>query len=229
MEIVEANSRSDCCVRISILGNPSGGQLAHGCQAAGLKGTRRDRPHEGLAVGTRRDAVVHELDRAIDAVEPKDYAEHILRPRAERSGRLKISDPRLMEYVPDFADDLTNLDLSLLELDDVNGLANLTRLTALNLRGTQVVDINPLAGLTHLTELDLYGTQVSDISVLAKLPQLTRLNLGFTQVTDLKRLVDAPNLAWLDLRWTQISEETIPQELKDVEIVSSLLERSGKR
>ena len=153
-----------------------------------------------------RRAVIDELENAIDFLEPKDYAEYVLGPKSQASGRLKISDDRLLEYVLDFADHLTQLDLRALSVSEIDVLARLTNLSHLYLGSTQVSDISPLVNLAQLSELDLSATPVDDIRPLAKLPRLTRLNLGASGVRNLKPLVNLTHLTELDLYGTQVDD-----------------------
>ncbi len=99
---------------------------------------------------------------------------------------------------------LTELDLSIDRLVDVQPLAGLTNLTELRLDSNQIVDIKPLAGLTNLTILYLHTNQIVDIKPLAGLTNLTALYLYSNQIVDISPLSGLTKLTILGLRSNQI-------------------------
>lgn len=72
---------------------------------------------------------------------------------------------------------LTGLDLSKNQIEDISVLANLTNLTEPYLWGNKIQDISALANLTNLTELSLWDNQIQDITPLANLRRLKQLCL----------------------------------------------------
>jgi internalin A len=99
---------------------------------------------------------------------------------------------------------LTELDLSINQLVDVQPLAGLTNLTELRLDSNHIVDIQPLAGLTNLTILYLHTNKIVDLKPLAGLTKLTALYLYSNQITDIKPLAGLTDLTILGLRANQI-------------------------
>jgi internalin A len=99
---------------------------------------------------------------------------------------------------------LTELDLSINQLVDIQPLAGLTNLKELRLDSNQIVDINPLAGLTNLTILYLHTNQIVDLKPLAGLTNLTALYLYSNQIVDVQPLSGLTNLTMLGLRSNQI-------------------------
>jgi internalin A len=99
---------------------------------------------------------------------------------------------------------LTELDLSINQLVDIQPLAGLTNLKELRLDSNQIVDIQPLAGLTNLTILYLHTNQIVDVKPLAGLTKLTALYLYSNQIVDVQPLAGLTNLTILGLRSNQI-------------------------
>jgi internalin A len=99
---------------------------------------------------------------------------------------------------------LTELDLSINQLVDLQPLAGLTNLKELRLDSNQIVDIKPLAGLTNLTVLYLHTNQIIDVQPLTGLTKLTALYLYSNQIVDVQPLAGLTNLTILGLRSNQI-------------------------
>jgi internalin A len=99
---------------------------------------------------------------------------------------------------------LTELDLSINQLIDVQPLAGLTNLTELRLDSNHIVDIQPLAGLTNLTILYLHTNKIIDLKPLTGLTKLTALYLYSNQITDIQPLAGLTDLTILGLRANQI-------------------------
>jgi internalin A len=108
----------------------------------------------------------------------------------------KLADSRLRS--------LTELDLSINQLVDVQPLAGFTNLTELRLDSNHINDIKPLAGLTNLTILYLHTNQIADLKPLSKLTKLTALYLYSNQIVDVKPIAGLTNLTILGLRSNQI-------------------------
>jgi internalin A len=99
---------------------------------------------------------------------------------------------------------LTELDLSINQLVDVQPLAGLTNLTELRLDSNHIVDIQPLAGLTNLTILYLHTNKIVDLKPLTGLTKLTALYLYSNQIVDVQPIAGLTNLTILGLRSNQI-------------------------
>lgn len=94
---------------------------------------------------------------------------------------------------------LTGLDLSKNQIEDISVLANLTNLTEPYLWGNKIQDISVLANLTNLTKLYLSYNQIQDISALANLTNLTELSLWDNQIQDITPLANLRRLKQLCL------------------------------
>ena len=101
---------------------------------------------------------------------------------------------------------LTALLLTRNQISDVSPLSDLTQLTVLLLSNNQISDVSPLSGLTQLTELDLRSNQISDVSPLSGLTQLTVLLLSNNQISDVSPLSGLTQLTLLMLDGNQISD-----------------------
>ena len=100
--------------------------------------------------------------------------------------------------------DVSILDLSGSEVEDISALAGLTNLRRLILADTPVKDISPLARLVNLEFLNLSQTQVRSISQLKDLGKLKNLYLADTQVKDIAPLAGLENLEALNLSYTEV-------------------------
>lgn len=90
-------------------------------------------------------------------------------------------------------------------ISDLQPLANLKELTALDVNDASVSDIQPLTGLTKLVALGLSNNQVSDLSALKALHQLISLKIGQNKLTNLNGLQDLTRLATLFAKENQIT------------------------
>ncbi len=73
-------------------------------------------------------------------------------------------------------------------IDDLRPLTTLIRLSSLNVSGTGITDLDDLAGMRDMTWLDFSKTGVSNVSPLLGLSNLTYINADETQVRDITPL-----------------------------------------
>ncbi|GGG07774.1 stalk domain-containing protein [Paenibacillus abyssi] len=85
-----------------------------------------------------------------------------------------------------YATNITQLDLSKNEIEDIGPLKTLSKLTELNLSDNQIKDLNPLKKMTNLNELDLTSNLVYDLGPLKSLTNISYLYLGNNRVWDLE-------------------------------------------
>jgi internalin A len=104
---------------------------------------------------------------------------------------------------------LESLRLSLNPIRELEPLSGMTKLDRLDLAHTQVRDLTPLKSLTSLTELLLDDTPVEDVTPLASLEKLTVLVLKNTRVKDVKSLRPLKALKTLDLRGAPVDDSTM--------------------
>lgn len=116
---------------------------------------------------------------------------------------------------------IENLDISgNLYIQDIDPLAQLPGLKALNLSHTLIDDITPIRNLTGLTSLDIANTQVADLTALKYASQLERLSLGNTAITDISILEKMPKLIELDLTGDQIIDFSSLSRLQKLQVLT---------
>ncbi|WP_090108772.1 leucine-rich repeat domain-containing protein [Cohnella sp. OV330] len=101
-----------------------------------------------------------------------------------------------------YATNLTQLNVSRGELQDIGVLRSLTKLTKLDLGGNQIEDLSPLRTLTNLETLNLNSNKIADLGPLGALTKLKELNLSGNPITDLSPLQPLTNLEKLYLSGT---------------------------
>ena len=102
--------------------------------------------------------------------------------------------------------ELEKLDLSVYpRLRNIEPVGKLTNLTRVNISGTQVEDIVPLKNLTRLEVLDCSNTEISDLSPLKYALGLKALRIDSTKVTDISVLSSMENLSQLSVSHTFVS------------------------
>ncbi|MBA4030441.1 MAG: hypothetical protein C0478_06060 [Planctomyces sp.] len=89
---------------------------------------------------------------------------------------------------------------------NINLLSTLKNLTRLDLSGSQVNDLTPLSHLHSLISLDLSVTSVYDISQLRDLTTLQSVELGYNPISDITPLRNLNNIQDLGLSNTEVSD-----------------------
>ena len=102
--------------------------------------------------------------------------------------------------------DLVNLDISDNAIADLEPLAGLRRLRALNLFNNAIADIGPLDGLSDLNWLMLTDNAVFDLSPLVNSMELEQLHLAGNAVSDLQPLAGLVGLERLTLNDNAVSD-----------------------
>lgn len=92
------------------------------------------------------------------------------------------------------------------EIENLNGIQNLTGLEHLELWDNAVTDISALAGLTGLAWLDLGKNSIADLSALGGLTDLTYLSLARNEISDVGALAGLANLTLLRIRENEIAD-----------------------
>lgn len=126
---------------------------------------------------------------------------------------------------PEDVANLTELDASVQQIDDLDGIEHLKSLQHLDLDFTDVSVIDPLAFLTELTYLDLSKgpdhTKISKITAISNLEKLVDLNLSNNAIQDISPLYwlgDLNLLTHLDLSKNRVSD------LSSLELLTNLQE-----
>lgn len=115
------------------------------------------------------------------------------------------------------------LDLSLMEIETLPELGEMTWLTELDLGSNKISDCRFLEKLTNLTSLNLYYNKISDLPLhrnlhfLEKLTNLTSLDLGYAKFTNWSFLEELTNLTTLRLWNTQIKDLFFLEKLRGLD------------
>jgi hypothetical protein len=115
---------------------------------------------------------------------------------------------------------VTYLDLTGLNISDIDALKGLTNLQTLYLYETHVSNIDTLKNLTNLRELDLSETEVSNIDALKGLTNLQWLDLSRTQVSNIDALKGLTNLQHLSLTETEVSNIDALKVLTNLQVLN---------
>lgn len=83
----------------------------------------------------------------------------------------------------------------------------------------QINDLNPLQHLSRLTELGFSGTSVSKLDPVTKMVQLKALRCPKNPITDITPLTGLPNLIEIDISNTQVEELVPLQNMMQIEIL----------
>ncbi len=102
--------------------------------------------------------------------------------------------------------ELTNLVAAEAEIENLDGIQNLTGLEELNLWDNAITDISQLAGLSSLNRLVLGANSVADVSALAGLTNLTFLQIRENEIGDIGALSGLTQLTNLDISYNDISD-----------------------
>lgn len=94
---------------------------------------------------------------------------------------------------------VTMLDLRMNHISDISGISGMVSLRKLYLSRNQIEDISPVAGLRNLTYLSFDGNSVSDISCLGALTGLHTLTMNSNRITDISALSSLQELKHLEI------------------------------
>ncbi|MCG7384512.1 stalk domain-containing protein [Paenibacillus sp. ACRRY] len=95
---------------------------------------------------------------------------------------------------------LTDLSLSRNRLNDISALAGLVNLNTLSISSNKITDLKPLAGLANLWRLDAANNNIKDLTPLSKLTNLLSLDLSSNLIYDLEPLRNLQRLSYLYLK-----------------------------
>ena len=112
------------------------------------------------------------------------------------------------------------------EISDLSPLMNLQNLEILRAAGNQISDLRPLMGMTGLRQLDVSRNAVRETSALGNLERLQTLDLSDNPIGDFSGLKNLFNLETLRLENTGVTDEALPvfYDLKKLGILA--LERN---
>ena len=92
------------------------------------------------------------------------------------------------------------------EIENLNGIQNLTGLEHLDLWDNAITDIGALAGLTSLAWLDLGNNSIADLSALGGLTNLTLLRIRENEIADIGDIGGLTQLTDLDISYNNIND-----------------------
>jgi Leucine-rich repeat (LRR) protein len=119
-----------------------------------------------------------------------------------------------------FAINLEELTLEGNKISDLTPLQNLTSLKSLWLGANQVTDIGPLSGLSNLTELYAWDNQLTSMEALSGLTDLVTLNVNKNKIMNLSPLANLTTLVDLELSQNQIVEMEALNSLSQLQNVN---------
>ena len=99
---------------------------------------------------------------------------------------------------------VTVLNLSNNQIDDLTPLKIFTELQDLTLTNNQIIDLTPLSEFDNLTTLVLIDNHIRDVTPLSALTGLVSLDLINNRIYDISPLSGLTNLEFLDLSYNQI-------------------------
>lgn len=115
-----------------------------------------------------------------------------------------------------FLSDVTELNLSGKNIQDISDLAKCAQLQTLNLKDNDIKDLSALEGLTNLTWLCLYDNDISDVSSVGQLTALTYLDLGENEIKNINSLSSLTGLTELYLDDNEISSYSALSSMKNL-------------
>ncbi|EZH66384.1 hypothetical protein DH09_10650 [Bacillaceae bacterium JMAK1] len=102
-------------------------------------------------------------------------------------------------------ENLTSLNLSDNKITDITHIGSLERLEDLNLENNQVTDLAPLENNSSLASLNIRENNVSSLEPLLELIYLTELNVRENRIVDVEPLRSLSQLEDVNLRYNEIS------------------------
>lgn len=115
-----------------------------------------------------------------------------------------------------FLSDVTELNLSGKNIQDISELAKCLQLRTLNLKDNDIKDLSALEGLENLTWLCLYDNDISDVASVGQLTNLTYLDLGENEITNINSLSSLSGLTELYLDDNEISSYSALSSMKSL-------------
>lgn len=119
-----------------------------------------------------------------------------------------------------FREDVTELDLSGLELSDVSALSGCRQLKKLNLSNNRIADLTALMDLPYLEELYLADNQISDLRPLMAMKSLRIIDAARNLITTTAPLSYLTELTQLDLSGNALSDLNGLRTLEKLETLS---------
>jgi|GEM_PF-631136 Leucine-rich repeat (LRR) protein len=109
----------------------------------------------------------------------------------------------------------------LVNINNIEALINLTKLTHLWASGCGVTDITSLANLTELNDaLCLEFNKITGISAVSKMTKLIRLYIAFNQITNISGIKNLESLDYLEANDNQITDISELQYLSKIHYIA---------
>ncbi len=104
-------------------------------------------------------------------------------------------------------------------LNSIEPLKNLTKLTHLDIAGRGITDIKPLENLTGLVFLEVSYNNLIEISAVSNMKKLIRLYIRLNKVENLNGIKNLENLDFLDAADNQINDISELQFLQNIHLI----------
>ncbi len=105
-----------------------------------------------------------------------------------------------------FSEEVTELDLSGCQLNDIGALSACRQLTVLDLSDNEIADLTPLMDLPYLAELNISGNRVGDLRPLMAMKSLQKLNASGNEIRTTAALCYLTELRELDLSGNELQD-----------------------
>ena len=118
-------------------------------------------------------------------------------------------------FPPHYLEDFDEVELSLSDINDLDGVQYCIHTVIMDLSGNAIADISQLWGLTSLEELNLSDNRIEEIETLSNLRNLRTLNLSNNAIRDITPLFNLNKLEFVDLSGSKVSPALVA-ELKEL-------------
>lgn len=146
------------------------------------------------------DGTIYFKDKNLEKTIKETTKVDILTPQAaEKINVLILANNNNIKYLNgiEFFKNVTHLNLSYNQINDITPLKHLTKLETLKLSHNQIESIDPIKNNLQLINLNLDYNLIKDISPLKKLENLEKINLGKNQIKDISPLKNLNKLKYL--------------------------------
>lgn len=106
------------------------------------------------------------------------------------------------------------------KMSDIEGLEDLSNITLLDLSNNEIQEIGDLSNLSKLNTLYLTNNKIKKIENLDKIPGLISLKLSNNQISEIEGLESVPKLKYLELSHNKIKEIKGLDNNRDLELLN---------
>lgn len=112
--------------------------------------------------------------------------------------------------------EIKELDLSMKQINYLNGIENITELEKLDISGNNINDISKLKELKKLSELKANGNYIQDINNLELLTELNYLDVSNNDIKEISALQNLSNIKYLYLKNCNLSDISSIQNINNL-------------